>query len=482
VALGVAGRGVFSVCEQERVTRVRAAGFNRTGLPDEALDELLRRAGRQRADVTTYAIAETPAPDGDAVVRLDHHYVHAASAFLPSSFTAATILVCDHGAPHISVWDGSEQTITPVDRPWTGIGFAELYSRCAEILRFGSVGREQRMEALARLEPGHRDARAERLFSLAGDRLELAAGWEPALASWVAATSMPERATIAGAVEARIGDLLIEFLAGLRQARPESSALCVGGSLFFNSHFNTRVRVESGFAQVFVPINPGNAGLATGAAMLAGGFPRQPLSPFLGPHYAPDEIKATLDNCKLTYHWASERETIDAAVKALSKGRLVGWFDGPMEWGARALGARSILANPLAPFALDNLNQFLKQRETWRGYAISGLETAIAEHFDGPSRSPFMECDYVPRDRERFRHVLPSPNSSVRVQTVGAEAPGRFRSLLEAVGAVNGAPILVNTSFNGFREPMVCSPRDAIRVFFGTGVDLLILGEFVLTK
>src|SRR5207248_2799743 len=202
----------------------------------------------------------------------------------------------------------------------------------------------------------------------------------------------------------------------------------------------------------------------------------------LGPSYSLEEIKATLDNCKITYEWVSEANTISVAVKALQKGRMIAWFEGPMEWGPRALGARSILASPFGPHVLENLNHFLKQRETWRGYALSGLESTVSEHFDGPASSPFMECDYAPRDRKLFRHILPGPKATVRVHTVGSNGPPRFRALLEAFGDVAGIPILVNTSYNGFREPIVCTPRDAVRVFFGAGVDTLVLDHFVTNK
>jgi carbamoyltransferase len=93
-----------------------------------------------------------------------------------------------------------------------------------------------------------------------------------------------------------------------------------------------------------------------------------------------------------------------------------------------------------------------------------------------------MECDYIPKDPDRFRHVLPGPGAAVRVHTVGAQEPPRFRALLQAFGEASGVPMLVNTSFNGFQEPIVCSPRDAVRVFFGTGIDVLVMGRFVLAK
>jgi carbamoyltransferase len=217
--------------------------------------------------------------------------------------------------------------------------------------------------------------------------------------------------------------------------------------------------------------------------LLAGGVRRQPVSPFLGPEYSSDEVKAVLDNCKLTYRWVSEPESISLAVDALRKGQLVGWFEGAMEAGPRALGARSILASPFNRYVLDNLNRFLKHREPWRGYGLSGLHEWVEDQFIGPKTAPFMECDFTAKDFARFQHVLPGRSAAVRVQTVdNGGGPSRFRSLLRAFGEASEGPILVNTSFNGFQEPIVCNPRDAIRVFFGTGIDMLVFGQFVVTK
>jgi carbamoyltransferase len=206
------------------------------------------------------------------------------------------------------------------------------------------------------------------------------------------------------------------------------------------------------------------------------------VSPYLGPGYSSDEIKQTLDNCKVAYEWEDEGAIIGRVVEALDRGQMVGWFDGAMEWGPRALGSRSILANPFSPFVLENLNRFLKRREAWRGYALSGLTETVARDFEGPAAAPFMECDYLPRDRARYAHVLPSSDAAVRVQTVDSAAPDRFRRLVQAFGEASGSAVIVNTSFNGFHEPIVCNPRDAVRVFYGTGLDILVVGPFVLTK
>ena len=474
---------ILGICEQERITRVRAAGFNTTGVPDEALDALLRRSGFRRTDVATYAVAEDGTPSLPlAYERFDHHFAHAAAAFLPSPFDSAVVVVCDHDSPEVSVWRGSGHDISRLDYPWEGPGFAHLYSQCAAALGFTGVGYEQRMEALARLNPGSPDERVEHLFDFDENRIRVLPNWLERLEGWARGVDHQRKAALAASLQSRIAHLLLEFIAKVKERFATVNHLCVGGSLFYNSYFNSRLRLAAGFDEVFVPINPGNAGLAVGLALHVSRQPRHSIGPFLGPSFNSEEIKSTLDNCKLTYEWASDADRVSIAADALRKGRLVAFFEGPMEWGPRALGARSILANPFAPYALDNLNRFLKHREIWRGYALSGFEATVRRYFAGPSRSPFMECDYAPEDRGRFREILPGPNANVRVQTVGVDAPSQFRALLEAFGGGTGVPMLVNTSFNGFNEPIVCGPRDAIRVFFGTGLDLLVLGEFTISK
>ena len=474
--------GILGICEQERVTRVKGAGFNSTGLPDEALDELLRRAGRCRSDVTTWAAAEcVPGAPRHAPARLDHHYGHACAAFLPSPFESATIIVCDDEAPEISVWDGDGSSVTRIEWPWEGPAFADVYARCADAIGFAGAGRDQRMEALARLNPTAHDDRAQDLFTLDVDRLQFAPDWEARIERWVAGGER-SKGTAAASLQARIGDLLVELLGEVKRRAPARRHVCLGGTLFNNSHFNSRVKLSGMFADAFIPINPGNAGLALGAALEVHGGLRRSVTPFLGPSYTCQEIKATLDNCKLNYGWVSEADAVAMAVDDLHEGRLVAWFEGAMEWGPRALGTRSILANPFSEYVLGNLNRFLKQREPWRGYALSAPEEVVARELEGPASSNAMECDYIPRDSATFRHVRPSPDAALRVQTVGSDAPPRFRTLLRAFGEKAGLPFLVNTSFNGFQEPIVCSPRDAVRVFFGSGIDTLVLDRFVIRK
>ena len=143
-----------------------------------------------------------------------------------------------------------------------------------------------------------------------------------------------------------------------------------------------------------------------------------------------------------------------------------------------------MLADPFAPHVLENLNGFLKRRPWYRSFGVSVPRARVDDWFRGESSraaSPFMQFEYHPRDPEKFRTILPAGVETLRVHTVDDREP-RFLRLLEMWGEKTGTPILVNTSFNGFHEPLVCSPRDAIRVFYGTGLDVLALGDFFMRK
>lgn len=477
--------GLLHVCSQERATRVRSASVNFTGVPDEALDLLLQRRGLTRAAVSRYVVAAGDGPTpAVASEPIGHHLAHASTAYLTSPFNNASIVVCDEEGPELSVWVGDGPTIRPIPWPWRGPGFVSVFTRCAAALGFTSPSAGQLMEALARLSPDSRDAAVDALILRKRDALVVDPGLERLVADRMGRSEVgsARHAAVAAALQSRLADLLVEFLGEVRDA-VGLAAVCLGGSFFYHSSINTRVKASSVFTEVFVPIDPGNGGLSVGAAIHALGHAPALASPFLGPSYSSEETKQVIDNCKLQYDWVSEGEAISAAVQALKDGRLVGWFDGAMEWGPRALGARCILANPTAPYVLDNLNRFLKRRDPWRGYALSGLQSAVADYFEGPASAPFMECDYRPRDPRRFREVLPSPDAAVRVHTVATDsAMPRFARLLEAFGDSTGLPFLVNTSFNGFHEPIVCSPRDAVRVFYGSGLDVLVLNQFLLAK
>lgn len=482
VALSVSGR-LQGVCRQERISRVRDAGFTPRGLPDDALDVLLERQHLTRRSIDRFVAAEPIASVQEPVVeQLDHHLAHAAAAYLSSPFPSAAILICDDDAPAVSLWSGDGTTLTRIDWAWNGPGLSALYTECALLLGLASPGSEGRFEALARLMPDQTCERLATVLDTDGHSLLMRPGWRSEAAELLGGVQAPpESAGAAACLQRRIAEIAVALVSALR-SRSDSEYLCLGGTLFDHSAINTAIAASGLFARVHLPVDTGNAGLAVGTALYADGCKPLRVSPFLGPSYGREEIKSTLDNCKLNYAWESEDGVINTVVQALRDGQMVGWFEGSMEWGPRALGARCILANPLAPYVLENLNRFLKHREPWRGYALSGLESAVETHFDGPARAAFMEYDYRPKDPGRLATILPAAGAAVRLQTVGDEAPPRFKRLLEAFGDATGFPFLVNTSFNGFREPIACSPRDAVRVYYGTGLDVLVADQFVLKK
>jgi carbamoyltransferase len=490
VALCDDGR-IQAVCEQERVTRTRRAGLRSGRLPNEALDAVLRAAGRGLADITSYAVAEPKIelPLDVPVAHVPHHAAHAATAFDTSGFQDAVVLVCDrHALPEVSVWEADARGVRPTTFRWTGPGFATVYSRAAHAFGFAPGAEEHRLESLARVADRASDGTSS-LLEFRGESLAIASDFEAALDRLLrpggASAPVELAARVASDVQRTIGEALLRLVQHLKTMFG-GRHLCLGGGLFFNSYFNSLLAQSGVYERTFVPVNPGNAGIAVGAALSVAARERAvcrgtPLSPFLGPGYEANDIKATIENCKLSYDYVSEHHVIERTVDALAKGKLVGWFQGRMEWGPRALGNRSILANPLAPFVLENLNAFLKHRASHRSYSVSTTVDALPRFFQGPPESSYMEFDYEVIQPDVVRSLLPLNGRRLRVQTVRESTPA-FHQLLESFGQLTGVPMLVNTSFNGFNEPIVCTPRDAIRVFYGTGLDMVVVGRFILTK
>jgi len=481
---------IRAACEQERVTRVRRAGLAAGALPAEALEVVLAVAGGlDPKDVSCYVTAEQDAslPIDLPTTGVEHHRAHASTAFYLSPHDEAAVLVCDAGrSEHLSVWTGTARGVTRHDWPGSPDGLTVLYAEAAE--RFGfSPGHEHELEALARFDGEQQASRFADVISYRDGRLDIASGWKTRLEQWLAerqANDLRHRARVAGAFQRHLGTLVVQLAQDIRRATGQKR-LCLGGGLFYNTYFTTVVQQSAAFEEVFVPPNPGNAGVSIGAALSSGDHRsslRPVVSPFLGPSYSAESIKRTLDNCKLSYEVLDE----GAIVDALLRGQLVGWFQGRMEWGHRALGHRSILASPLSPYVLENLNLFLKHRPRHIAYGVSVPEEHVRTFFTGPPVSRFMEFEHHPADPDRLRAILPDGTRAIRVQTIppapADDASQRYRRLHEAFGAATGVPVLVNTSFNGFSEPMVCSPRDAVRVFFGSGLDLLVMDRFVIRK
>jgi carbamoyltransferase len=506
-ALIDAQRGAVAACEENRLTRARQAPT--LGPPELAIAALLQYLDRTPADIANFAVVEDPgdawAAHDERSLRVNGHEAHAAYAFHSSGFKDALVLVCEvHEERGWSIFQAPATGPAPprIDENLGAFPIARIYGQLTEALGMQPMRDEHLVEALAR---AGRDTHAgiADLVRLGPSGVSVDPQFGDAIRSAAASGDEQTRKDLAASVQRRLGECLVELL---RRIAPRAPSVCLSGGLFFNTYFTTLAATCGAFEQVHVPPHPGRNGTALGASVIAqaqggsrdaraagAGLQSRPsqgdnrisaalASPYLGPGYSNAQIKEVLDNCKLSYDYIQGDRLSEAIIHALSRGRLVGWFHGRLEWGPRALGHRSVLADPLAPHALDNLNGFLKRRPAYRSYGVSVPRARLEEFFEGPpAASPFMQYEYRPRDPGKFRTILPPGVHTMRVHTVDESEP-RFLRLLELWGESCGTPVLVNTSFNGFHEPLVCSARDAIRVFYGTGLDVLALEDFLLRK
>ncbi len=308
---------------------------------------------------------------------------------------------------------------------------------------------------------------------------------------------------VARSLQAVLEEVLLEKIRHLH-AHTGAADLCMAGGVALNCVANGRIRREGPFARLFVQPAAGDAGGCLGAAALAhaellgeagaaggclgaaagGGRRPEPLRHvFLGPRWSAGEIAALLAAAELPAVdcRGNEAELLAAVAERLARRQIVGWFHGALELGPRALGGRSLLANPQDPEARPRLNRLVKQREAFRPFAPSVLAEHAAEHFELDHPSPFM----LETCRVRSPFALPAVthvDGSARPQTVDAADAPRFAALLREVGRRTGCPIVVNTSFNTRGEPIVASPVDALIAMARSGIDALVLEDFLIDR
>jgi carbamoyltransferase len=296
--------------------------------------------------------------------------------------------------------------------------------------------------------------------------------------------AVPEqlRAPLAAGIQRAVEDTVIR-MAG------SGKHLCFAGGLGLNALLVSALE-RSPFEDVFVQPAAGNAGTAIGAVLYTwhavyNQAQRIRLDNlYLGPSYTAEEIKRVLENCKLRFRYIlTMEETIETAIAQLAENRIVAWMHGRMEFGPRALGNRSILASPLDPYAAENLNAFIKHREPFRKFAASVPAELAGEYFEcGPNARFLATAGRVrPAHRGRFASAVLN-GDLVRVHTVSQDDNPLYWKLLQAAGKATGLPVLYNTSFNLFSEPLVCTPRDAVRSFYSSGIDAMFVGNFFLQK
>jgi carbamoyltransferase len=437
---------------------------------------------------------------------VDHHRAHAASAYLLSPF--------DHSA--IITWDGigSDGTSTYLAvgegdrmREFRRVRFPHslgaMYACLTAYLGFHPARDEGKVMGLAAYgEPRYLDQLRELVRLLPDGRYELDLSWFRHHATGKHQVSQkfldrfgPPRPRTREPVPQHYADIAYGLQvtleeAGLHvarwlQAETGLTNLATAGGVALNSVMNGRLLLETPFEEFFAQPAAADDGSALGAALAvstARGAPRpRGEYVFLGPRYDEPELEKALTDAGLAYH-RPERIT-DTAAQALASGKIIGWFQDRMECGPRALGNRSILADPRGPDTKDRLNQKVKHREPFRPFAPSCLADRSGEYFasDYPSPVMLLVFDVLEHQRERVPAITHA-DGTARVQTVSAADNPRYYELISEFDRLTGVPMVVNTSFNDNEEPIVCSPADAVSCFLRTDLDALALGPFWVEK
>ncbi len=438
----------------------------------------------------------------------EHHMSHAASCFLPSPFEEAAILTVDGvgewATASFGVGKGRDITLFKEIRFPHSLGL--LYSAFTYYLGFKVNSAEYKVMGLAPYgKPVHFERIMKEMVHLNDDgsfKLNMKYfSYDYGLTMTNGAfdeffggpprkpeTWMNEREFDIAASVQKVCEEVVLKMVNYIQRETGLENLCMAGGVALNCVANGRVIRETRMKNLFVQPAAGDAGGAVGVAhYIYNTVRRQPRGKawshaFLGPAYSDAEIARYLDSTGARYRTLSDRELVDGTARRLSEGNVVGWFQGRMEFGPRALGGRSILADPRDPKMRDTLNMKIKFREGFRPFAPSVLADKAPDWFEIEGDSPYMLLVAQVREGKRVIPSVTHVDNSARLQTVTRAESPLYYDLIAEFGRLTGVPVVINTSFNVRGEPIVCTPHDAYLCFMRTNMDHLVLGHHVLDK
>jgi carbamoyltransferase len=478
-----------------------------------------------------------PAFDGERLLFAEHHHSHAASAFYPSPFDDALVLTVDGVGEWCTtmVGVGHGNTIDMLKEIHFPHSLGLLYSAFTYYLGFRVNSGEYKLMGLAPYgEPHLRDLILDNVIDLKADgsfKLDMSyfnycTGLTMTNEKFDRLFGMPPRPEsapltqkhmdIAASIQAVLEEAMLR-LTGSLAAEHGQRNLCLAGGVALNCVANGKILRAGNFDRIWVQPAAGDAGGAIGAALVGyhhfkgaqrrpNGSPRADAmsGSYLGPSYSEAEIRARLTAEGARFEVVEDEAVLlDRTARALADARAVGWFQGRMEFGPRALGNRSILADPRNPEMQKTLNLKVKYRESFRPFAPSVLAEDVQDWFELDQPSPYMllVADVAKRHRietngadgtlagidklKALRSAVPAVTHvdySARVQTVHRDTNPRFHGLLRAFKQQTGCPVLVNTSFNVRGEPIACTPEDAFRCLMGTEIEMLVIGNCILQK
>jgi carbamoyltransferase len=464
----------------------------------------------------------------------EHHQSHAASAFFPSPYQDAAVLTMDGVGEWAttSVALGSGNRLEMIKEIHFPHSLGLLYSAFTYYIGFKVNSGEYKLMGLAPYgEPRYAalitdnliDVKSDGSFRLDQSYFDYCSGLTMTNTRFDDLFGGPPRRPeepltqrhmdLAASIQAVTEEIVLRITRWLADETGASN-LCLAGGVALNCVANGKVLGQGRFAHVWIQPAAGDAGGALGAALLVyhrfHGRPRRPLDgrdamggSFLGPAFRQNQIEERLARVGAKFTALSAAGTIDAAATALAEGKAVGWFQGRMEFGPRALGGRSILGDARSPEMQKTLNLKVKYRESFRPFAPSVLFEDLADWFEMNHQSPYMlVVGGVAEDRRRqtgdeektlfgidklnaARSQIPAVTHvdySARVQTVHGDTNPRYHALITRFKELTGCPVIVNTSFNVRGEPIVCTPEDAFHCFMGTEIDVLVVGNCYLEK
>ncbi|GFG65968.1 carbamoyltransferase [Mycobacterium kubicae] len=450
--------------------------------------EYLRTLYAQRAP--RFLAAAVPGLNPAVFQHVRHHVAHAASTALASPHPDTAVLVVDGRGERTSMLAGvyRDHKLDVLASQPLPHSLGLFYESLTEHLGFARSSDEYKVMAMASYgRPRFVDQLKEKVYACGdgGFRTE-PIDWDALAPQRPPGTTEldPVHADLACSVQRVVEDVLLELVGWLRE-RTDGDALCLAGGVALNCVANTRIHAESGFDRIWVQPAAGDSGTALGAALsLAAGF-GEPIAPMptaqLGRGWSDEQIKATLDEAAVRYE--QPEDFAGAVGDALADNQLIGWFQGRAEFGPRALGGRSLLADPRAAANLERLNA-VKGREQFRPVAPMVLAERAAEIFSrGPLPSPYML--FVHDVAQAWRNRIPAVthvDGTARIQTVEQAANPRLHATISRFAERTGVPVVVNTSFNTAGRPMVDSPRDALEVFGSSPIDMLAIGSYLVRR
>lgn len=464
---------------------------------------------RIRSDLQ-YALALRGVYLDPASIRfLPHHLCHAASAYYCSGFPEASILTMDgSGEEHSTfMWHGAGDTIKELKSFKLPHSLGGFYATFTEFLGFKAYQDEGKLMGLAPYgeysdasqalldqilpyDPDSGDFQTNPYMRYLGSRTYgrrftdqfVAVFGKPRLSHQPIEKYHRDLAFNVQWRLEQVAAALVRRLISITGA----SSLCLAGGVAMNCCMNGKLSLMPEVRDIFVQPASSDNGIALGAALVmaqragVASFEKLPHA-YWGPAFSDAEVEAAILESKLKYDRSTA--TVAEVAKALAEGQIVGWFQERMEVGARALGNRSILASPLSKDMKDKLNREVKHREAWRPFCPSLPIDDYRTYFEHGTDSDYMILAYEVRKelRDRIPGVV-HVDGTGRPQTVRPEVNPTFYALLKEFGRLTGHPVLINTSFNVQGEPIVCTPADALRCFGGTGLDMLVLNDFLLRK